>query len=343
MNRLFAILFPIVFLLFYTGCSSSEKPEEEEVMPHLSVVCPISGLGDMGYNDMAMEGILRFCKKHDVVLNIYRPVNKDEVKEILKKWQATSYPVAYPDMLVLMDDSYRNELDALGVSFSNGRQILLFESDTRGLPDGVTTFNINRYGVCYLAGSMAREHSEAQVIAAMPGNVLLENAIDGFRDGYEAGGKQMAETVYLADNESGFNAPGKAFRIASEIENAFILPLAGASSGGIYKYSREYPFYLSLIAGYGRDCSLLSSRIPFSIIIYIDRIVEEYLEAWFTGIPLEQGQVFGLASGYTDILLNPVFDENLQVWEDYYEEPGYWNRVYAKYRDEAIEKETEHE
>ena len=137
--------------------------------------------------------------------------------------------------------------------------------------------------------------------------------------------------------------PDTTFRIAGDIENSFILPLAGGSNSGIYKYSRETPFYLSLIAGMDTDCSLLSPRIPFSVVINIDRLVEQYLSDWYNGIEYAKNEVYGLEDGVTDIVISPVFYERIDIWQDYYSDPSYWSNAYADNMEEAKEKEARDE
>ena len=151
------------------------------------------------------------------------------------------------------------------------------------------------------------------------------------------------ELVYLSDNEDGFAKADSAYRVASEIRNAFIFPLAGGSNSGIYKYSRETDFYLSLIVGMDTDCSMYSDRIPFSMIIHINKVVEQYLTDWLNDVLLEKNQVFGLESGMIDIVMSPVFYRNMDVWEDYYDSEDYWMKAYQNHKVEAIGKEEAYE
>ena len=71
--------------------------------------------------------------------------------------------------------------------------------------------------------------------------------------------------------------PDSAYRWASKMDELFVYPLAGGSNNGIYKSSRDMLFSTMLVAGMDVDCSAFSGRIPFSMVIHIDRIIENYL------------------------------------------------------------------
>ena len=109
------------------------------------------------------------------------------------------------------------------------------------------------------------------------------------------------------------------------------------------EWTRETPLYLPLIAGMDTDCSLLSSRIPFSVVINIDRLVEQYLSEWYNGLEYAKNEVYGLEDSVTDIVISPVFYERMDIWEDYYSDPNYWNSAYANNIEEAKEKEGRYE
>ncbi|MBQ4162245.1 MAG: BMP family ABC transporter substrate-binding protein, partial [Parabacteroides sp.] len=316
---------------------------DDVMLPRLTVVTSVNGLGDMGYYDKIMEGVMNFYEQHDLEMNLICPQDEEEVKQIISNWQNETRN-EHKSLLLLADSEYEKLLRQTDIILSENQKILLFESRSTDLPDRVYTFYINRYGVSYLAGCMAREHTSATIIAAMSDNPLLEESINGFSDGYNSGGNNSSvNVVYLSKDETGFSMPNKAFQLAGDIENSFIYPLAGGSNSGIYKYSRETPLYLPLIAGMDTDCSLLSSRIPFSVVINIDRLVEQYLSEWYNGLEYAKNEVYGLEDSVTDIVISPVFYERMDIWEDYYSDPNYWNSAYANNIEEAKEKEGRYE
>ena len=334
--------FLIMFICLFTCCKDETGNIYIPNHQHLTLITSASGLGDMGYNDQIMSGIMNFYEANEVSMNLVRPNKTEEAKQTLQKWQAETKDKG-KSLLVLAGNEYETLVTTGNLNLSKNQQILLFESKKQNLPEGVNTFHINRYGASYLAGCMAKEHEAATIVAAMPEDPILEESIQGFTDGYQAHSDNQVELVYLSDNEDGFAKADSAYRVASEIRNAFIFPLAGGSNSGIYKYSRETDFYLPLIVGMDTDCSMYSDRIPFSMVVHIDKVIEQYLTDWMNDVPMEKNRTFGLESGMIDIAFSPVFYRNLDIWENYYENEDYWANAYQSHKAEAMGKEEEYE
>ena len=334
--------FLIMFICLFTCCKDETGNIYIPNHQHLTLITSASGLGDMGYNDQIMSGIMNFYEANEVSMNLVRPNKTEEAKQALQKWQAETKDKG-KSLLVLAGNEYETLVTTGNLNLSENQQILLFECKNQNLPEGVNTFHINRYGASYLAGCMAKEHEAATIVAAMPEDPILEESIQGFTDGYQAHNNNRVKLVYLSDNEEGFAMADSAYRVASEIRNAFIFPLAGGSNSGIYKYSRETDFYLPLIVGMDTDCSMYSDRIPFSMVVHIDKVIEQYLTDWMNDVPMEKNRTFGLESGMIDIAFSPVFYRNLDIWENYYENEDYWVNAYQSHKAEAIGKEEEYE
>ncbi len=307
--------------------------------PRLTVITSLNGAGDNGYNDKVLEGVMQFYESHDMAMSLVRPATVDEARSVLHSWLAAEADA--PSLLVLAGSDYEAMMKSENVTPGGNRKILLFESD--GVP-GVCTFRILRYGASYLAGCIAAPHGEARVVAALPGERILEDGIAGFADGYGAhSGGRKSEVVYLADDYSGYARPDSAYRLAAKMESSFVYPLAGGSNSGLYKYSREHGFVTMLVAGMDADCSARSDRVPFSVVIRMDEVVERYLNDWYDGRELPASRTFGLESGVVDIVVSPLFNAVTDIWEDYYLDPEYWQKACGRYRDEAIGKEAEYE
>lgn len=219
----------------------------------------------------------------------------------------------------------------------------------------MNTVRIQRYGISYLAGCIVAPEGCATIIAALPDDPILTDAISGFTDGFKAYCdneeeededsyfKTGLDTIYLANDYTGYAMPDSTYRLVTEINNGFIYPLAGGSNNGIYKSIRDNHFALAMVIGMDADCSAHGKSIPFSVVIRTDKLVENYLTMWTDGEELPSHSSYGLEDGYTDIIISPYFyDMNIQ-WKPYYEEENYWEKAYHMYKDEAIEKEMEYE
>ncbi len=336
-KRLFGIILLMVPVLM-ASCSEDEG-DDGLYRPRLTVITSLNGAGDNGYNDKITAGVMQFYESHDVAMSLIRPTTIDEARSALHAWLAADADV--PSLLVLAGSDYEAMMKSEHLTLGQNRKILMFESD--GIP-GICTFRIQRYGASYLAGCMASPHGEATVVAALPGEQTLADGIRGFADGYSAhnGGRQ-AKVAYLADSYSGYAMPDSAYRLAATMEDHFIYPLAGGSNNGLYKYSREHSLVTMLVAGMDADCSAYSDRVPFSVVIRMDEVVERYLSDWYDGRELAERQTFGLESGVVDIVVSPLFYAGIDIWEDYYQDETYWQNACGQYKAEAIRKEAEYE
>ncbi len=321
-----------------TSCSE-DKGNDSLYRPHLTVITSLNGAGDNGYNDKITAGVMQFYENHDVAMSLIRPRTIDEARSALHSWLAADADV--PSLLVLAGSDYESMMKSESITLGQNKKILMFESD--GIP-GICTFRIQRYGASYLAGCMASPHGKATVVTALPGEQTLTDGIRGFANGYSAhnGGRQ-AKVAYLADSYSGYAMPDSAYRLAATMEDHFIYPLAGGSNNGLYKYSREHSFVTMLVAGMDADCSAYSNRVPFSVVIKINEVVDRYLNDWYNGRDLAEHQTFGLESGVVDIVISRLFYAGIDIWEDYYQDETYWQNACEQYKAEAIRKEAEYE
>lgn len=333
-----------VWLTCLCACSdNNNNPPKETDAKSVTILTSLNGAGDNGYNDLVVSGFMKFYNAHpEVALSMLHPTTMDDASRAIQNWLKES--ADKPDaLLVLAASEYETLLANSSVKLKGNQQILLFESTRSDFPEGVTTFHIQRYGVCYLAGCMARKHSEAAVIAAMPNDQTLKDATEGFTKGYREQGGEKITTYFLAEDASGYAMPDSAYRMASQLSEAFILPLAGGSNNGIFKYSREQLFDTMLVVGMDVDCAALSKRIPFSIVLRMDELLEYYLNTWLTEEKFPASISYGLESDYVDIVISSLFDKWVDVWEEYYEDPDFWINSYQEYKDKAIEEEKRYE
>ncbi len=324
----------LIFILLFTGGCSDNDPAQSTIATNKKVilVSPIGGFGDAGYNDLIMRGVMQAYKSAGFQLSIIYPSEEEEVRRLIEEFCVVE--VDSPHLLFLADSNYSVFLPR-HCSLPENKKILVSDVSRENVPEGITSFSISRAGVYYLAGRMASPHCSATIIAAMPGDQRLEEAISSFQEGF---GKEV-EVVYLDEDEKGYNSPEKAYKKMGEIDNSFVIPLAGGSNNGIYKYSREQDFWLSLVAGADIDCQKLSPRVPFSVVIHIDRIVKDLLMEWISSGFRESHYTFGLTNSGTEIIISDVFSTWSNIWEDYYLENDYWEEAKYKYFDEAIRKD----
>ncbi len=331
----------LILLTALFSCSGSINNAVEglDIDPVVTIVTSTGGMGDNGYNDLIFDGIMEFVTRNDVALSIVSPKDRQEALRAVTDW-CNDDTKNRKSLLVLASNEYESLMDESFPKPEAPKSILLFESGKEDLPDNVFTLSIRRYGASYLCGRMAAECPEAFVLAAYPGDAILEPAIEGFRQGYAAGLDQAAEVIYLAEDATGFNSPEKAYSLTKGLSwNAFVFPLAGGSNNGVYKYVREDMFSGMLIAGMDVDCSGYSTRTPFSLTLNIDRVLNRFFNDWFAGNTMEKHLEGGLAEDFVDVTVNAGFLQNCIAWEDYYDSPDYWQKAYDTHYQQALEAE----
>ena len=320
------------------ACHGETEGGEEELLPKVTMVTALGGVGDNGYNDGILDGVMRAYEEGGFALSLVSPESMDEGRAVLRQW-AEGDDGMRRELLVLASNDYEALAAEMEGKASDRRQILLFESRKEGLPEGVHTFFLRRYGAAYLAGCLARECPAAAVVAACPGDAVVEDAVEGFADGYAEQGGKEAGVTYLADDYTGYALPDEAYRVARELdERTFVFPLAGGSNNGIYKYSRDNMFSLLLVAGMDADCSAYSTRIPFSVVADMSGLVGKYLADWLAGEELPRHAEYGLGEAIS-IVSSPTFYTDMVAWEEYYEDPHYWEEAQDAYLPVALERE----
>lgn len=324
----------------FTACDE-DKFSEQAVEAKILVVTSISGPGDNGYNDQILAGVMEVANSRDVEISLVHPTSLEQAKTLFDNWKQTA--IAEPKLLVFAGSDYEELAKTDGTGLDANHNVLLFESDGKDMPEGIKTFRIARYGVCYLAGSMAQGSNQAYIVMAKPDDGTISEASQAFADGYNAHSQGGTLTIdYLSETVSGYAMPDSAYRLASKMDESFIFPLAGGSNNGIYKYTREAALSLLLVAGMDVDCSAYSKRVPFSVIINIKGAVSNYLNDWIDGKELADRATLTLADGMAGIQISDTFYKTLDIWEEYYEDEDYWQKLYEEYKDEAIRKEEEY-
>lgn len=306
------------------ACTDIESLPTGSPRREVLVLFSPNGLGDNGYNDQVLRGVVRYAnsdKDSDVEVDYYNPMSLDDGVRIIDEWRDTTFDDKN-SVLVLPGAVYKDSLTSrlqktpLDVSC---RKVLMFETDEVALP-GVSTFSLSMYGTAYIAGAVAKEMRSRPLMAlANREDEVMAVVADGFRTGFNAHDDEegVVDAVYLSD------AAGEGYAMADSVYRLmygwgmrynFIFPVMGGSNMGIFKYMREYPHGLYAV-GTDVDQSYLCNSMVGSMVKHIDRVVEEYLTRWAAGEELPKHMVYGLESGYVDWVpsynFNGVFDDVL--------------------------------
>lgn len=343
-KRILYFLLLIAVMAFSNSCSKDEGVQDVSLdgKGKVSLLASVNGLGDNGYNDGIANGVMSFCNATKTNLSILRPEKQDEAKRMFDNWVATEG--VQDSSILIINNAYESFITPQSiVGLGTGCQIFVLDGLQESYPDGVSNVRICRYGASYLAGAMSQKF-DALLMLAMPNYPILEEAKEGFLAGYnkykEQGRKD--EIVYIADDESGFANPDSAHHLLSEkAYDQMIFPLLGGSVSGVVNYLNYDVFAMPLMIGMDIDQSNQCSRVPFSLVIHTDNIVQNLLAKWKSGEDWASLKVCDLANSYVEIILNADFQKYLNIWDDRYED-DIFSIYYEKYLPEALEAENKY-
>lgn len=351
----------IILALFINSCSRDGKQQLQDVEPKATVTFMVStnGLGDNGYNDDAAKGVFGFSQQTDTRLSLLLPDDMTEAEQMYHKWLEDNAKKdsavlilgssAYQQMVQLASASDKDKLKSLN---KHGGRVLLFESNAQ--IDGISTVMVSHYGVSWLAGAMCQGF-DALILAAATGIPALEESIAGFQEARKIyagdfyGQKCYTALHYLSDSEAGFAMPDSAYRYITEraensaYYNEIIFPLLGGSEAGVIRRLNDDMYSMALMIGMDVDQTGQSTRIPFSVVIHIGDVINRYLCDWRAGIEWPANQRLGMNDDAADIVITPDFKRNLYLWDERYDDPDTFLKLYRQYRDEAVRRDCEYE
>lgn len=265
------------------------------------------GLGDLGYNDLILNGFLRLRLDYpNVCFVFYTPDSIEDAETIVSNW------ISEPDsgneeLFVLASSDYEDMIRDILVNghLATNKDLLLMESpNTYSRP--IRTLRISIYGASYLAGiSAAADYGDqpALVVGANPYDKPVLSAIHGFMDGWQSATQSKVDTVFMASDWNGFIQSEKAYHMMDEWrkEYGFVFPVAGGTNNGIYRYLREHPESMKT-AGMDTDQSYLCSDIIGSVIKHIDQLVYDSMSEWIETGDISNNEYYGLHDGYAEWL-----------------------------------------
>ena len=300
--------------------------------PSVTLITDYCETDDQGYHSLVYQTISQWEKRSDITVNILNPKSKEVAKEMYLKWPET-FGKNGKSLLIVASPNYQEMVSEEHIQLNPQQQVLAFETQGQRLPEGVSSFAFNRNGASYLAGKMASKCGDIIVVAGK-GYPYINAAWQAFQQGLE--GQHVLNVEYLSYEEDGFNKPDSAYNIAKANPNAFIFPLAGKSNLGIYHYMKDCPSSQQIVAA-GMDVNFNSKniRIPFSIVLHIDKVLDQYLQDWISNRPWPTYQSWGMKSKMVEVVLNENFTSKLNVKKADYK------TFFEKYKEEAIEKEED--
>ena len=284
-----------------------------------------NGAGDNGYNDIILNAEMTFAFLSPEVKSNFPVMSNFDGAEQCYRFATRLFDDGDSILVVLNSSDYKDlarsddSLSAYNESWdirAADLRVLLFEDNDRDLPQLVHSFYIQRYGACYVAGRLMGK-MPALVVAAMKGDRPIDDAVQGFIDGYSVENPDGPIVEYIANDASGYANPERAAQICDSVVKSFpedmmrlanlepdaglcILPLAGGSNVGMYGYAhslRVASWDVNII-GMDKNYNNNSESIPFSIEIPLYDILMDYLVSWENNETWPKYKTYGLDSEY---------------------------------------------
>ena len=315
MKQLLISALCVFSLLLLTSCDSTDDAAAGEETWEVTAILTTTGLGDLGYNDQMYLGFCYVREELDCDVIVRSPSSVADANAMAEAWMASKAPKNKHRLLVLCDETYSGLVRQEGWQSTDNSAILQLDSDDETLP--VYTRSMPLYGACYAVGRMMNklpDSANKHAAVVMANNV--DNAIVEGREGFVQGATEAGvsvDTYYLSDNAGeGYNLSDSIYHLCYAIapETFFMLPLAGGSNNGVYRYGREKHDDNIMTCALDSDLAYTSYCSVFGIMKNIDQVILDFCRNWRAGTENEQHARCGIGSGYVEVQISPLYTDD---------------------------------
>ena len=229
-------------LLIFTLAVSACGDEGSSASPlSVKMLYTYTGKGDRSYNDLAYEGLFRAMQAVTFEKLEMVPADHDQAGEILSSWLAAE--ASAPDLIIVISSSYADIMTRRDWDLNGHRMLYLdYSAPPR---DGLSSVTYRTFAPSFIGGVSAARVSVTGTCSALGGmpDPVVDEFIEGFRQGVEHLSGDFLGPFYLADDESGFSQSGPARELALELREEsgvdVIFPVAGGSGLGVIEAAKE--------------------------------------------------------------------------------------------------------
>lgn len=328
-----------------------DPDDQASTAPLVTVIYDPNGVGDQSYNDLIYQGVERAARQYGLRTMQLSPTTKDEGLTYLQTmFQAMDHAEDTIRRLFIVagagyDDYLRRNNSRLE---SNPYTDLLYLDTDKPLEGKGSTFYMPYYGAMYEAGAVSpAEATEVLLIGANPLARTVAEAVQGFSDGFQSSPvapvgqpEKKIVTAWLSGDVSGgfIVSDTTAMRLMQSQQwlgdHHLLVPVCGGSATSFRRFCEMLGTYYYA----GIDCTVVSAYCNFSIVKYIDRAILQCVEQWLSPAGMPKHQTFGLADGYTGVVIHPYTDESKNSFAELLSDD-----LRQKIHQEAIRKEAEYE
>lgn len=340
----------IIFLIIlFVGCTkrgpdsgSDGNGEQLEVI----VLFSPEGFYGFGYNDRFLAGIEGASSKYGFTYQFHIPVSLKEGAAIYNNWLKTELDSdTGRSLFIFSSNIYEDTFAALTPPAENSSKEVLIFDIPREVPNAYS-IHVATYGASYYIGKeLCRtfyEYSDLfenymfHFILANKYDMELKRTYDGCIDGVAS--YQVPENAttsntltYLKTNYDTDNGESEKFLGYENEEMAyitslsicnqhptsfnFLIPIAGASNLGVYRYTNMHPLSTSTMGMY-----LENSHPPLSIVKCMDVVLDNFFQLWVAGEDVPKYVQYPLGSEGVKVSISNFVSYDMKFDEDFHQE-----------------------
>jgi len=334
-------------------------PNEESAStaPLVTIIYDANALGDRSYNDLIYEGVERTALELGLRTMQHSPRSHDEGLQYLEMMfsQMESARDSVRRLFIVAGTSYDEFIRSNNKRLEANPHADLLYLETRVPLEGKgSTLFMPYYGAMYEAGRIEAEteYPCVMLVGANRQTEAVVEALQGFQDGFEAGMLLLSEkqkkytklgiTWLDETGQGGFSiADSTALRLmwqwkAEKYDE--IVPVCGGAFNTFARLNNLVSFALV-----GIDYFYDSYYSVYSVVKHIRRTMDTCIRQWLSGKGIPKHQSLGLASGYTEVIINRPIIIRIPKGYQGTTVPTLTEEMKQAIHEEAVRKEEEHE
>lgn len=323
----FSLLLLVGSVSVLTSCTKDDDTiyvpdptDAPSTSPLVTVVYSPDALGDQSFNDLIYSSVENVSSRNGLRSLHLSPATREEglayLEDIFRQLETPGDTIRR--LLIVASSDYDAWLRQNNKRLEgNPRADLLYFETSTPLDGKGSTLFMPYYGAMYEAGAIAPFFQpKAMLVGANPEDEVVSEAMQGFKDGFATEWVATAKEKHLTTMYIGQHA-GEGYGIADTLalkmmreygklsddelgKSSAIIPVCGGASAVFMRLSAVLNQFIVM----GIDVVNTVANCQYSAVKRIDMVVGESIRKWFTGEGMDKHLTLGLASGYTDLIVN---------------------------------------
>lgn len=340
----------IIFLIIlFVGCTKrgpDSGPDGNGEQLEVIVLFSPEGFYGFGYNDRFLAGIEEASSKYGFTYQFHVPDSLSDGADIYNEWLDREYDSGTEKSLFIFSSNiYEETFAALDPPAENSSKEVLIFDIPQEVPNAYS-IHVATYGAgYYILKELCRTYYQYSVLfdsymfhfmLANEYDMELKRTYDGCVDGiasyqvpentttsntisylYQRYGTDDAEFEKFLGYEDEEIAYVTSLLICKEYPTSFnfLIPIAGASNLGAYRYTNMHPIITAAMGMY-----LENSYPPISIVKCMDVVLDDFFQLWVEGGDIPKYTQYSLGSEGVKISISNFMNMGISFDEDFFQE-----------------------